>query len=67
MRYIQNSYEKCVRRTLVKLSREESPGTTKEMMLVNGQSGRPEGKCHRNYTAYSRSYKILQGKGEMVR
>ncbi|GAC1475021.1 MAG: hypothetical protein PVSMB7_30260 [Chloroflexota bacterium] len=40
--------------------------------LGNTQSGRPEGKCHRNYTAEIRR-RVLRsrpdgnGKGEMVR
>ena len=35
--------------------------------LGNTQSGRPEGKCHRNYTAFSDCLRrTAVGKGEMV-
>ena len=47
------------------LAGEESPDS-KGCVLVNGQRGRPQGKCHRKHTAELRS-KGRGGKGEKVR
>ena len=44
---------------------EESPDSMGSV-LANGQRGRPQGKCHRKYTAELRS-KGRGGKGEKVR
>ena len=40
-------------------------GTPQGRVLANGQSGRPEGKCHRKQTADGRE--TGTGKGETVR
>jgi hypothetical protein len=42
-------------------------GTPKGRVLVNGQSGRLEGKCHRKQTADGVSSGRRTGKGETVR
>ena len=42
-------------------------GTPQGRVLVNGQSGRPAGKCHREQTADGVAPGLRTGKGETVR
>ena len=42
-------------------------GTPKGRVLVNGQSGRPAGQCHREQTADGAAARMRTGKGETVR
>jgi len=45
---------------------EESPDS-EGSVLVNGQRGRPQGKCHRKHTAELLAASVRGGKGEKVR